>query len=49
MRLLRDENMPKRLKFDFPGHEVYTVRDKGWNGIKNGELLQLMLTNGFKA
>lgn len=43
MRLLLDENLPKRLKNDFPGHEVYTVRDKEWNGIKNGELLNLLL------
>ena len=49
MRLLLDENLPKRLKFDFPGHEVFTVRDKQWNGIKNGELLKLMLDNGFDA
>ncbi len=49
MRLLLDENMPKRLKQDFPEHEVYTVRDKSWNGIKNGELLELMLANQFDA
>ncbi|CAN5782366.1 hypothetical protein BH10BAC2_BH10BAC2_35550 [soil metagenome] len=49
MKLLLDENLPKRLKDDFPNHEIYTVRDKGWNGIKNGELLQLMLENGFHA
>ena len=49
MRILLDENLPKRLKLDFPAHEVYTVRDKGWNGIKNGELLRLMLHNGFDA
>jgi predicted nuclease of predicted toxin-antitoxin system len=47
MRLLLDENLPKRLKADFPGHEIFTVRDKGWNGIKNGELLQLMLAGNF--
>jgi hypothetical protein len=49
MRLLLDENLPKRLKADFPEHEVYTVRDKGWNGVKNGELLKLMLADGFDA
>lgn len=47
MRLLLDENLPKRLKFDFPGHEVFTVRDKGWSGVKNGELLKLMLLDKF--
>jgi hypothetical protein len=49
MRLLLDENLPKRLKQDFPQHEVYTVRDMQWNGIKNGKLLQLLLENGFDA
>ena len=49
MRLLLDENLPKRLKLDFPDHEIFTVRDKRWNGIKNGELLQLMVADGFDA
>jgi hypothetical protein len=43
MRLLLDENLPKRLKQDYQEHEVYTVRDKGWNGIRNGELLNCLL------
>jgi hypothetical protein len=49
MRLLLDENLPKRLKTDFADHEIYTVRDKCWNGIKNGQLLQLMVENSFHA
>jgi hypothetical protein len=49
MRLLLDENLPKRLKSDFPEHEVFTVRDKQWNGIKNGELLSLLVDNSFDA
>jgi len=49
MRLLLDENLPKRLKLDFTAYEIYTVRDKGWNGIKNDELLQLLLANNFTA
>jgi hypothetical protein len=49
MKLLPDENLPKRLKTDFPEHEIYTVRDQGWNGIKNGQLMQLMIDNGFDA
>ena len=52
MKLLLDENVPRQLKLhiskagDLP-HEVYTVREKGWNGKSNGELLQLMLSDGF--
>ncbi|WP_310395159.1 hypothetical protein [Hymenobacter sp.] len=49
MRLLLDENLPKRLKQDFPAHEIFTVRDKQWNGVTNGELLKLMLAEGFNA
>ena len=49
MLLLLDENLPKKLKIDFIEHEVYTVFDKGWNGIKNGALLQLMIDNSFDA
>ena len=49
MKLLLDENLPKRLKADFSNHEVYTVRDMNWNGVKNGKLLQLMVQNSFHA
>jgi hypothetical protein len=49
MRLLLDENLPKRLKLDFPEHEIFTVRDKQWNGIKNGDLLKLLIDNSFDA
>ena len=49
MKLLLDENLPKKLKIDFTEHEIYTVNDKGWAGIKNGELLQLMIKENFDA
>lgn len=49
MKLLLDENLPKRFKQDFPEHEIYTVRDKQWNGIKNGDLLKLLVENSFDA
>ncbi|WP_460686290.1 hypothetical protein [Niabella aquatica] len=42
-----DENLPKRLTPDFSDHEVFTVRDKRWNGISNGELLKLLLADAF--
>ena len=49
MKLLLDENLPKRLKLDYLEHEIYTVREKEWNGIKNGQLLQLLADNTFNA
>ena len=37
MKVLLDENIPPKLKFDFvPDHEVFTVREMGWSGKKNG-------------
>ncbi len=48
MKILLDENIPAKIKFDFgPDYEVHTVRDMGWLGRKNGELLGLMTFNGF--
>lgn len=48
MRILLDENLPRKLKFSFgSGHEVRSVRDMGWLGKKNGELLGLMVLSGF--
>lgn len=49
MKLLLDENLPKKLKLDFPEHEIYTVSDKRWNSKKNGELLKLMLEEDFNV
>ncbi len=48
MKLLPDENLPVMLKHFFSDkHEVKTVSEQGWKGKKNGELLGLMLLNGF--
>ena len=41
MRLLLDESVPAGLRRSLPGHEVKTVGDKGWSGIRNGDLLAL--------
>lgn len=40
MRLLLDECMPRRLKREFVGHDVKTVREAGFAGFKNGALLR---------
>jgi hypothetical protein len=48
MKILLDENLPAKLKTDFgAGFEVETVRDMNWLGKKNGELLGLLVFNGF--
>ena len=41
MQLLLDECIDRRLAKDLAGHEVRTVPQMGWAGIKNGALLTL--------
>jgi len=41
MRVLLDECVPRALRRDIPGHEVKTVAEAGWAGVKNRELLRL--------
>jgi predicted nuclease of predicted toxin-antitoxin system len=43
MKLLFDECIPRKVKFLFAdgGHECETVRDAGFSGKENGELLAL--------
>ncbi|MBE0648569.1 MAG: hypothetical protein IH596_12385 [Bacteroidales bacterium] len=48
MKILLDENIPRKLKFDFNiDDEVRTVQELNWQGKKNGELLGLMTFAGF--
>lgn len=51
MKLLLDENIDVRFKFCFDAsiHEVLTIRDMDWNGIKNGKLLKLAAQYNFDA
>ncbi|MCC7486359.1 MAG: DUF5615 family PIN-like protein [Burkholderiales bacterium] len=41
MRVLLDECFPRALRRELPDHEVRTVKEAGWAGVKNGELLRL--------
>ena len=40
MKVLLDECVDRRLARDIAGHEVRTVPEAGWAGLKNGELLK---------
>jgi hypothetical protein len=41
LRVLLDENVDRRLKRAFDEqHEVSTVPERGWGGMKNSELLE---------
>jgi predicted nuclease of predicted toxin-antitoxin system len=44
MRILLDEDLPRKLGNFLTGHEVTTVARAGWSGIKNGKLLALAAT-----
>ena len=41
MRLLLDEAVPRRLARALANHDVRTVVEMGWSGVKNGNLLAL--------
>lgn len=39
--MLLDECVPRKLRRELPEHEILTVTERGWSGIKNGNLLAL--------
>jgi predicted nuclease of predicted toxin-antitoxin system len=41
MKVLLDECVPRKLRRELAEHEVLTVTEQGWPGIKNGKLLAL--------
>jgi predicted nuclease of predicted toxin-antitoxin system len=41
MKVLLDECTPRVVKNRLPAHDINTVQEMGWAGIKNGELLTL--------
>ncbi len=49
MKVLLDENLPYLLRNNIGNHDVFTVRYKGWAGLKNGELLTTAEDDGFEV
>lgn len=47
MKILLDECVTKRLKKHLEEFEVWTVRESGLSGVKNGKLLVYSVENGF--
>ncbi len=45
MRVLLDECVHNRVKRNLASYDVKTVQEKGWRGVKNGELLRLAATS----
>lgn len=48
MRILLDESLPRPLAKQLLGHDVRTVTELQWTGIRNGELL-LKAADSFDA
>jgi hypothetical protein len=49
MRLLIDECVPRPLLRDLTSHDAHHVVDMGWSSKRNGELLKLMVEEGFET
>lgn len=49
MRVLLDENVPVELADELPDHEVVHLKNLGWKGISNGELLRRAAEARFDA
>ena len=47
MKVLFDEDVPRKLARLLPLHEIHTVAGMQWGGIKNGALLTLIEREGF--
>ncbi len=44
MKILLDECVDRRFARELPDHEVKTVPQNGWAGVKNGSLMKLAET-----
>ena len=49
MLVLLDEQLPRHLAREIGGHDVSTVQQRGWAGLKNGELLRVAADAGFEV
>ena len=47
-KVLLDENLPVKLKYRLQDVcEIYTVIDKGWNSLENGDLIAAIQNESF--
>jgi predicted nuclease of predicted toxin-antitoxin system len=47
-KVLLDENLPLKIKYRLQDVcEIYTVSDKGWNALENGDLINAMQKDSF--
>lgn len=43
MKVLLDECVTRHLKREFPGHDVFTIEEAGFKGLKKGDFYKLPL------
>lgn len=49
MRILFDNGTPRQLGRQLSGHDVEEARERGWDGLSNGELLDRAEETGFEV
>ena len=49
MRILFDHDVPRPLRRHLPGHEVDTARQRGWEKLRNGDLLDEAEQEGYEV
>jgi predicted nuclease of predicted toxin-antitoxin system len=47
VNILLDHCVPRPLRREFPGHDITTTREMGWEALKNGALLDVAQAAGF--
>jgi len=47
MKILLDEMLPAGVAGLLPGHDVVSVQQAGYKGLKNGELLRRAASDGY--
>jgi hypothetical protein len=48
MKVLLDESLSKRLAHVIEGHEVQTLPQMGWAGMKNGALMRSLWVGAMR-
>lgn len=49
MKILLDEGVPNIIQKRLGALPIFTVDEMGWRGVKNGDLLDLMMRDGFQV
>ena len=48
MKILLDNNVPRLLRNNLPGHQVDVALQFGWHNLSNGELLDRAESEGYQ-